>query len=58
MYQALLACGDHKSAEAMRTKIPKDDPDVRDVIRAFQVTYPKSTTPAKPNKRPQRQHNK
>ncbi|GLU23565.1 hypothetical protein SLE2022_395590 [Rubroshorea leprosula] len=58
MYQALLACGDHKSAEAMRTKIPKDDPDVRDVIRAFQVTYPKSTTPAKPNKRPQQQENK
>ncbi|GKV45786.1 hypothetical protein SLEP1_g52830 [Rubroshorea leprosula] len=29
MYQALLACGDHKSAEAMRTKIPKDDPAVR-----------------------------
>ncbi|GKV42013.1 hypothetical protein SLEP1_g49474 [Rubroshorea leprosula] len=58
MYQALLACGDHKSAEAMRTKIPKDDPDVRDVIRAFQATYPKSTTPAKPNKRPQQQENK
>ncbi|GLT29943.1 hypothetical protein SLA2020_047730 [Shorea laevis] len=58
MYQLLLACGDHKSAEAMRTKIPKDDPDVRDVIRAFQVTYPKSTTPAKANKRPQQQENK
>ncbi|GLT51456.1 hypothetical protein SLA2020_248650 [Shorea laevis] len=58
MYQALLACGDHKSAEAMRAKIPKDDPDVRDVIRAFQVTYPKSTTPAKANKWPQQQEHK
>ncbi|GLT83492.1 hypothetical protein SLE2022_017790 [Rubroshorea leprosula] len=64
MYQALLACGDHKSAEVMQTKIPKDDPDVRDIIKAFQVTYPHflegekegtyaKSAPAKANKKPQ-----
>ncbi|XP_059441393.1 pentatricopeptide repeat-containing protein At4g04790, mitochondrial-like isoform X2 [Corylus avellana] len=39
MYQALLASGDHKSAKIMLNKIPKDDPHVLSVIKAFQRSY-------------------
>lgn len=39
MYQALLASGDHKSAKIMLNKIPKDDPHVLSVIKAFQRNY-------------------
>lgn len=39
MYQALLASGDHKTANILLMKIPKDDPHVRYVTRASQVTF-------------------
>ncbi|EOY12569.1 Tetratricopeptide repeat-like superfamily protein, putative isoform 1 [Theobroma cacao] len=44
MYQALLACGDLKSANIMRTKIPTDDPHIRLIIKAYQTTYVQSTS--------------
>ncbi|GAV60856.1 PPR domain-containing protein/PPR_2 domain-containing protein [Cephalotus follicularis] len=39
MYQALLASGDHKTANILLKKIPKDDPHVRCVIKACKNTY-------------------
>ncbi|CAL1354379.1 unnamed protein product [Linum trigynum] len=39
MYQVLLACGSHTTAKSFLTKIPKDDPHVRMIIVACQVTY-------------------
>ncbi|XP_021287856.1 pentatricopeptide repeat-containing protein At4g21880, mitochondrial-like isoform X3 [Herrania umbratica] len=44
MYQALLACGDLKSANIMLTKIPTDDPHIRLIIKAYQTTYVQSTS--------------
>ncbi|KAH1121052.1 hypothetical protein J1N35_004212 [Gossypium stocksii] len=44
MYQALLASGDPKSAEALLTKIPTEDPHVRCIIKACQMTYVQSTS--------------
>ncbi|XVF77629.1 hypothetical protein PTKIN_Ptkin14bG0061600 [Pterospermum kingtungense] len=44
MYQALLASGDTKSAKNILTKIPRDDPHVRCVIKACQITYLQSTS--------------
>ncbi|KAF4395902.1 hypothetical protein G4B88_028072 [Cannabis sativa] len=42
MYQALLIAGDHKAAKILLTKIPKDDPHVRLIIKACQTTYSES----------------
>nr|AFK35368.1 unknown [Lotus japonicus] len=39
MYQALLASGDHRSANLMLKKIPKDDMEVCSVILSCQNTY-------------------
>lgn len=39
MYKALLAAGDLKAAKLFLTKIPKDDPDVRFLIKEMQKTY-------------------
>ncbi|KAK8706080.1 hypothetical protein V6N13_049658 [Hibiscus sabdariffa] len=44
MYQALLASGDPKSAKSLLTKIPTDDPHVRCIIKACQVTYVQSAS--------------
>lgn len=50
MYQACLACGDHKSAANILHKIPKDDPHVCCVIKACQTTYAKSSVKGKKKK--------
>ncbi|XP_027063297.2 pentatricopeptide repeat-containing protein At4g04790, mitochondrial-like isoform X2 [Coffea arabica] len=39
MYQALLALGDHKSAQSILNKIPRDDPHVSRVIQECQATF-------------------
>ncbi|XP_015897824.3 pentatricopeptide repeat-containing protein At4g04790, mitochondrial [Ziziphus jujuba] len=39
MYQAFLAAGDHKAAKIFLTHVPKDDPDVRRVIRECETSY-------------------
>ncbi|KAG8502692.1 hypothetical protein CXB51_000511 [Gossypium anomalum] len=44
MYQALLASGDPKSAKTLLTKIPTEDPHVRCIIKACQMTYVQSTS--------------
>ncbi|MBA0676135.1 hypothetical protein Goari_017641 [Gossypium aridum] len=44
MYQALLASGDPQSAKALLTKIPTEDPHVRCIIKACQMTYVQSTS--------------
>lgn len=44
MYQAFLVAGDRKAAKILLTKIPKDDPHVRYIIKACQTTYSDSTT--------------
>lgn len=47
MYQVLLISGDHKAATTLLRKIPKDDPDVRLVIKACQSKYTKTVTTMK-----------
>ena len=39
MYQALLASGDHRSANLILKKIPRDDADICSVILECQKTY-------------------
>lgn len=39
MYQALLASGDHRSADFILKKIPRDDADVCSIILECQKTY-------------------
>ncbi|GAU46174.1 hypothetical protein TSUD_93610 [Trifolium subterraneum] len=39
MYQALLASGDHRSAEVVVKKIPRDDAEICSLILACQQTY-------------------
>lgn len=39
MYRVLLAAGDVKAAKNLLAKIPKDDPHVRFMIKAFQTAY-------------------
>ena len=51
MYQAFLACGDHKSAATLLHRIPKDDPHVCCVIEACQTTYAKSSVKSKEKKK-------
>ncbi|PNY06985.1 PPR containing plant-like protein [Trifolium pratense] len=41
MYQALLASGDHRSAEVILKKIPRDDAEICSLILACQKTYVK-----------------
>ncbi|ESQ38119.1 hypothetical protein EUTSA_v10028431mg [Eutrema salsugineum] len=45
MYQVLLSAGDLKGAEALVSKIPKDDKDVQHIIKESQIVY--SQTPEK-----------
>jgi hypothetical protein len=39
MYQALLASGDHRSAEVILNKIARDDAEICSLISACQKTY-------------------
>ncbi|XP_021834341.1 pentatricopeptide repeat-containing protein At4g04790, mitochondrial-like [Prunus avium] len=39
MYQALLAAGDRKASKILLSKIPKDDPHVRTIIKACKTIY-------------------
>lgn len=39
MYQAFLAAGEHKAAKIFLNCIPKDDADVRRVIKACRTSY-------------------
>ncbi|ONI13099.1 hypothetical protein PRUPE_4G202300 [Prunus persica] len=39
MYQALLAAGDCKASKILLSKIPKDDPHVRTIIKACKTIY-------------------
>ncbi|KAL4273268.1 hypothetical protein GQ457_13G002560 [Hibiscus cannabinus] len=58
MYQALLASGDPKSAKSLLTKIPTDDPHVRCIIKACQVTYVQSTSSKTKTKTKSKKKNK
>ncbi|KAF3453525.1 hypothetical protein FNV43_RR03965 [Rhamnella rubrinervis] len=49
MYKALLAAGDLKAAKLFLTKIPKDDPDVRFLIKEMQTTYIEKPSTKKEN---------
>ncbi|KAK4420731.1 Pentatricopeptide repeat-containing protein, mitochondrial [Sesamum alatum] len=51
MYQALLASGDTKSAAKILSKMPKDDPHVRCVVKACEATYIKSPAVEKKKKK-------
>lgn len=51
MYHALLASGDHRSANIMLKKIPKDDAEVCYVIKACQDTYGDHTPVGKKKKK-------
>ncbi|KAL0320763.1 UNVERIFIED_CONTAM: Pentatricopeptide repeat-containing protein, mitochondrial [Sesamum radiatum] len=51
MYQALLASGDNKSAAKILSKMPKNDPHVRCVVKACENTYIKSRAVEKKKKR-------
>ncbi|KAK9269666.1 hypothetical protein L1049_001444 [Liquidambar formosana] len=55
--RSLLASGDHKSAANMLKKIPKDDPHVCCVIKAYQMTYVKSTSVKGKNKKKKKMKN-
>ncbi|WCJ37205.1 Pentatricopeptide repeat (PPR) superfamily protein [Euphorbia peplus] len=51
MYQALLASGDHVSANEMLLEIPKDDTHNRMIIKACQRTYMPTPVKGKKNKK-------
>lgn len=39
MYQALLAAGERQAAKVLQSKIPKDDPHVRCIIKSCKTIY-------------------
>jgi thioredoxin-like negative regulator of GroEL len=39
MYQVLVAAGDSKSAEAIVSKIPNDDKDVKCIIKESRIVF-------------------
>lgn len=51
MYQALLAAGERQAAKVLQSKIPKDDPHVRCIIKSCKTTYSENEKEEKKKKK-------
>ncbi|XP_031376291.1 pentatricopeptide repeat-containing protein At4g04790, mitochondrial [Punica granatum] len=58
MYQALMACGDYKTAQVFRKKIPKDDPHVRYILEEYDKIYVDSASQSTERKKKKKKKKK